>query len=57
MINDYKSKELIEIIEYIRQDQMKRFGTDKLYLPFEPRFPSDSTLLKKNLIKPTESTE
>lgn len=52
---DYKKAK--DFLEYARQEQIKRFGTDKLLLPFEPRFPSDSTLLKKNLIKPIESTE
>ena len=52
---DYKKAK--DILEYSRQDQIKRFGTDKLLLPFEPRFPFNSTLLKKDLIKLIESTE
>lgn len=46
-----------DFLEYTRQEQIKRFGTDKLLLPFEPRFPFDSTLLKKDLIKLIKSTE
>lgn len=39
MVDYQKAK---DFLEYARQDQIKKFGTDELLLPFEPRFPTDT---------------
>lgn len=43
---DYKKAK--DILEYSRQDQIKRFGTDELLLPFEPRLSNKKNSKIKN---------
>ena len=40
-----------DFLEYARQEQIKRFGTDKLLLPFEPQ-PKPNILKHKKVFVP-----
>lgn len=45
---DYKKAK--DILEYARQDQIKKFGTDEWLLPFEHRCLTDALRNKKYFI-------
>lgn len=48
MVDYQKAK---DILEYARQDQIKRFGTDELLLPFEPRLSNKKNLQEDGMPK------
>lgn len=45
------NQEAEEMLEYVRQEQIKRFGTDELLLPFEPQ-PKPNILKHKKVFVP-----